>query len=634
MKKKIFKQLLFPLLLFFLFVISVVLLFSYHRDERLYTELTSELLKNELLPNTLNMHYTMAYPKNYGINSYEATLPEYSKRQELFSHAQLENYLYSLSKIRADKLKPEDAYTLNLLISYLKNSINGASFLYYDEPLSPGSGMQNQLPILLAEYTFRCKRDVEDYLAILDRTDNYFKGLVLYEQEKSQAGLFMSDYSAKKVRKQCEAILDADSLSAGTHFLQTTFEERLQELCDKNIISEKEMVNYTATNNRLLSTVMLPAYEALSDALFLLEDTGVNPDGLAHYPDGKAYYEYLVYKSTGSSRSVEEIKNMLYQKFDEEYRILQEFYAEHPSLATGFSFLSDPSQFPFSAPDEMLKNLCWQMSADFPDFPLEEGQSFPLCEIKAVSEKLEPFSAPAFYLTPPLDDSSSNVIYINRQDCPAGLELYTTLAHEGYPGHLYQAVYFQLFSRKTDLNPVRELMWYGGYLEGWALYTEFLSYDYARRLIEENGSSEAALVCELGKHNRSLQLCLYSILDIAIHYDGATLEDTARLLSGFGIRDPLAHQTVYQYIVEEPANYLKYYLGYLEILALKEKARTLWGTDYQDRKFHQFFLECGPSDFENLGKRLESVSFTKKNPQALQLSGYPPCIFRDSRKAA
>lgn len=626
MKKKYYKQLLFPLLLLFLFVISVVLLFSYRRDERLYTEITAELFKNELLPNTLNMHYTMAYPNNYGIYSYEATLPEYSKRQELFSHAQLENYLYSLSKINSDKLKPEDAYTLKLLISYLENSITGASFLYYDEPLSPGSGMQNQLPILLAEYTFRCKRDVEDYLAILDQTDNYFKGLILYEQEKSQAGLFMPDYSAKKVRDQCDSILDADSLNAGTHFLQTTFEERLQELCDENIISEKEMTDYTAVNNRLLSTVMLPAYEALSDALFLLKDTGVNPDGLAHYSDGKAYYEYLVYKSTGSSRSIEEIKNMLYQKFDEEYRILQELYAEHPSLTAGLSVLSDSSQFPFSAPDEMLKNLCVQMAEDFPAFPLEKGQALPLCEVKAVSEKLEPFSAPAFYLTPPLDDSSNNVIYINRQDCPAGLELYTTLAHEGYPGHLYQAVYFQLFSREMDLNPVRELMWYGGYLEGWALYTEFLSYDYAMRLIEENSSSEAALVCELGKHNRSLQLCLYSILDIAIHYDGATLEDTAQFLSGFGIRDPLAHQTVYQYIVEEPANYLKYYLGYLEILALKEKARDLWGTDYQDRQFHQFFLECGPSDFENLRNQLETASLTNRTAPIFQLSRYSSII--------
>ena len=626
MKKKFIKQLLFPLLLLLTFIISVIFLFVYRRDERLYTELTAELLKNELLPNTLNMHYTMAYPENYGIYSYKASLPEYSKRQELFSHAQLENYLYSLSKINADKLKSEDAYTLDLLISYLKNSITGASFLYYDEPLSPGSGMQNQLPILLAEYTFRSKRDVEDYLAILDQTDNYFNGLILYEQEKSDAGLFMPNYSAEKVRSQCKAILDADSLNAGTHFLQTTFEERLQELYEKNIISEKEMTNYMAVNNRLLSTVMLPAYEALSDALFLLEDTGVNPNGLAHYPDGKAYYEYLVYKSTGSSRSLEDIKSMLYQKFDEEYRILQELYAGHSASSAKLSGLSESLQFPLSAPDEMLKNLFGQMTADFPYFPLEKEQAPPLCEVKAVAEKLEPFSAPAFYLTPPLDDSSSNVIYINKQDCPSGLELYTTLAHEGYPGHLYQAVYFQLFSRKMDLNPVRELMWYGGYLEGWALYTEFLSYDYAMKLMEEKGYSEAALVCEAGKHNRSLQLCLYSILDIAIHYDGASPEDTAQLLSSFGIRDPLAHQTVYQYIVEEPANYLKYYLGYLEILILKEKARALWSTDYEDRKFHQFFLECGPSDFENLEKRLGNTSHEKETAPVLQLSRYSSII--------
>ena len=206
-----------------------------------------------------------------------------------------------------------------------------------------------------------------------------------------------------------------------------------------------------------------------------------------------------------------------------------------------------------------------------------------------------------------MDDSSQNVIYINEQDCPTGLALYTTLAHEGYPGHLYQSVYYQRYSRQKDLNPVRELMWYGGYQEGWALYTEFLSYDYAAQLMAEGNASESALACTLEKHNRSLQLCLYSILDVAIHYDGATLEDAAQVLAGFGITDQNLQQTIYEYIVEEPANYLKYYLGYLEIMDLQETARSIWGEGYTDLAFHKFILECGPSDFENLKKRLEDT---------------------------
>lgn len=605
MCKKNLRPLLVPLLLLAAFIISVIFLFSFHTDARRFTELTSELFKNELLPNTLDMHYTVAHPENYGIYSYEPSLPVYSHKQELVADAQLENYIEALSDIRPEKLEPEDAYTYTLLTDYLETASLGTTFPYYDEPLSPGSGMQSQLPILLAEYSFRSEQDVEDYLALLEQTKDYFEGFIRYEQEKAEAGLFMADYSLEKVRLQCDTILDEESLNAGTHFLQTTFEERLQNLLAQELISPKDYEHYIATNNRLLSTVMLPAYEELSDALFLLQGSSTNNEGLAHYPQGKEYYEYLLHRSTGSPRSTEEIKKLLYKHFDEEYRAFQSFVAENPSLIIDGNFSPNTALFPLTTPESILGDLQKRMAEDFPCLPLSNDADLPSCTVKTVSDSLEPFSAPAFYLTPPLDDSSSNVIYINEAECPAGLDLYTTLAHEGYPGHLYQSVYHQQYRQEEDLNPARELLWYGGYLEGWALYTEFVSYDYAIEAIEAAGYPKEALAFTLEKYNRSLQLCLFSIIDIAIHHDGASPETVAELLSGFGISEPATCRAIYEYIVEEPTNYLKYYLGYLEILNLKEEARTLWGTGYSDLRFHTFFLESGPSDFKNLSLRLE-----------------------------
>lgn len=613
MHKKNFRTFLVPFLLLGTFLISVLLLFSFRTDARRFTELTSELFKNELLPNTLDMHYTVANPQNYGIYSYEPSLPVYSRKQELSSNAQLENYILSLSYIHPEKLNPEDAYSYALLTDYLELALEGSSFSYYNEPLSPGSGVQSQLPILLAEYTFRNKRDVEDYLSILEQSKDYFEGFIRYEQKKAEAGLFMADYSLEKVRLQCDTILDKESLQAGTHFLQTTFEERLQTLLSQNIIRQKDYESYIATNNRLLSTVMLPAYETLSDALFLLEGSGTNSEGLAHFPQGQEYYEYLLCHSTGSTRSVDEIKKFLYAHFDAEYLAFQTFVKEHEELLTSDTLSPDAALFPLTEPGNILEDLQTRMAEDFPVLPAAESGAAPACTVKTVSKSLKPFSAPAFYLTPPLDDSSSNVIYINEAECPAGLELYTTLAHEGYPGHLYQSVYHQQHREAKDLNPVRELLWFGGYLEGWALYTEFISYDYAIEFITSAGHKDEALLYTLEKYNRDLQLCLFSIIDIAIHYDGASPETIANLLSEFGISNPDSCRAIYEYIVEEPTNYLKYYVGYLEILDLKEKARTLWGTGYSDLRFHTFFLESGPSDFNNLSIRLQnSVAFEKE----------------------
>ena len=151
---------------------------------------------------------------------------------------------------------------------------------------------------------------------------------------------------------------------------------------------------------------------------------------------------------------------------------------------------------------------------------------------------LEPYSAPAFYLTTPLGDSDNNVIYINRRNSPQGLELYTTLAHEGFPGHLYQTVYSSRIFSDMHTDPARKLIWYGGYLEGWALYVEFLSYDYAATLLEQAGQSDAAQSARLEKHTRSLQLCMYTLLDLLIHGEGAGYDQVAEVLGKFGIDSP------------------------------------------------------------------------------------------------
>ena len=629
---------------FFLLVFAgiTVFLFTYQRDEKLYTSFTSRLFREEMLASTLNMHYTLAYPENFGICDYRVQLPCYSKQEELYSQAAAENALASLRQIRVSRLSETDAYSYTLLKRYLENSLQRSGFSYFEEPLSPSSGMQSQLPILLAEYTFRSRQDVEDYLKLLEQTGVYFDSLLCYEQEKAAAGLLMSSVSLKKVVSQCDTIVTDEALEEGAHFLQTTFQERLQLLCDAGKITVKEARSYLAQNDRLLKTVVRPAYEALGDGLLVLEDSAITPHGLAAKPQGADYYQYLFCSETGSYRSIPETKDLLLQAFRREYEAIQ-------SLLSSNSALENPADaaapfFPLDSADDMLRDLQYRMRTDFPSLPAPSGESAlpdgsapsedfslsggsapsgdfslpgvpapsgefsPSVTVKAVSPSLEKYCAPAFYLTAPVDDTDSNVIYINEKNSPVGLELYTTLAHEGYPGHLYQTVYSNRTFLQENENPVRNILWYGGYLEGWALYVEFESYDYATALLEEAGYSADALDAQIEKHNRSLQLCLYSLLDIMIHYENVPYSKVEEILTNFGISNPDSIHAVYTYIAEEPCNYLKYYLGYLEILSLQEQAKTAWGDHYTDYAFHKFYLDCGPSDFLSLEEQLESYS--------------------------
>lgn len=191
--------------------------------------------------NTLNMHYTIADPKTFGISEYEPVLPIYHSDQPEDSKEHCSDLLHRLDRIDPDRLSPENAYTYRLLHRSLENDLALADFPYYNEPLSPSSGMQSQLPVLLAEYTFRTKRDVTDYLALLDQIDDYFSSLLLYEQEKAAAGFFMPACSSEKVRKQCDTIVTTEELAQGTHFYRLLLNTACQSYRSRDFLHRRRL---------------------------------------------------------------------------------------------------------------------------------------------------------------------------------------------------------------------------------------------------------------------------------------------------------------------------------------------------------------------------------------------------------
>lgn len=586
-----------------IFLLAVPALYVYLRtnDSRRFEELSEELFLSDLSGSTLSLHYTLAHPENYGFSD-EVVLSSYTPDEDS-GEADIRAALGRLSGISRDNLSEDDAYAYDLLVRYLTLRLSGMSYTYYSEPLSPSSGMQSGLPILLADYTFRSEKDVEDYLKILDQTDTYFEGLIQYEYEKAAAGLFMSDSAAEKIIEQCDTIMDKELLSGQNHFLHTTFKERLDAMEAEGLITEDQKVQWISENDRLLTTVMEPAYEEAADAFTILKGSGRNDMGLYYFPEGRAYYEYLLAYSTGSSRSISEIKSMLFDDFQQNYAAMISLISQHPELnSVTYDMVNT---FPYSEPEEMLEDLKKRTFKDFPAFPGSEEDFIPSYTIKSVSPSMEDYCSPAYYLTPPIDDMTSNIIYINHKNSPDVLTLYTTLAHEGYPGHLYQTVYSQLYMNREDTSCIRHLLHYGGYIEGWALYVENMSYYYAQSLMQDSDPVIAAWY-EACRLNRNLQLCLYSLLDIAIHYEGATPSQVQAILKKTGITNSQTVMSIYEYIVEEPANYLKYYLGFLEFLSLKDTAQDLWGDDFSLQRFHRFVLETGPSDFQGLAQKLSS----------------------------
>lgn len=534
-------------------------------SDRQFRTFTRSLFQTEVSANTISLHYTLRSPSDYGIADIPATYGSLSS-DPVAAKASVRNVLSSLQEFDPGTLSSENALTFKILDTYLKNASTGTDYLLYQEPLGPVSGIHTQLPVLLSEYSFYDTQDVETYLALLKETPSYFDSVIRFEQKKATSGLFMPDYQADSVLDTCQSFIDMGK----ENYLVSTFNERIASL---DLLPENKKDSFQKENMKLVTEEIYPAYQNLITAIKSLKGKGMNEQGLSHFPYGKKYYEYLVRQTTGCNESISRLRLMT------RAQILEDLSAMQKVLFPADAALTQASVLEQTSPDSMLDDLRSKITDTFPEIPDVDFQ------VKYVPESMQDYLSPAFYMIPAIDNLTENVIYINNGQTASGLNLYTTLAHEGYPGHLYQTVYFSA----SEPDPIRSILDFGGYVEGWATYAEMMSY-YLAPLPK----TEASLL----QKNNSVILGLYALADMGIHYDGWSVTDTVRFFSDYGINDPNAVQSVYKLIIGSPANYLKYYIGYLKFYELKKEMADALGNQFSQKEFHRAVLDVGPAPFE------------------------------------
>ena len=543
-------------------------------DQIISFDFFTEHSLTEVTENTINLHFTISDPEKYGITDYPVTLGDLSNDAMSDSNARLENYLSGLSSFSYTELTLNQQLTYDILENYFQLQLDMADMYLYDELLRPSTGVQAQLPILYEEYSFNSKKDVEDYLKLLALTDEYFDQIISFEKEKADAGLFMSDFACQNIIDQCNAfIADSDN-----HYLIETFNTRIDKLTG---LTQSEKDHYRLQNEKMLLEHIFPAYENLAAALTDLLGSGTNENGLCYFPEGKQYYEYLLAYNTGASESVKTLENMI---SNERVKVLQEssdLTTENPEL---WELASEATLTPTDSATTL--NHLKEVMLD--DFPAPPETSYT---VNYIDDCVADYLAPAFYVIAPIDDYSHNSIYINETTDTTNISYFTTLAHEGFPGHLYQTV----MTYESGIEPVRSILNYSGFVEGWATYVEFQSYHYAGL------DDDVATILEL---NQDATLSLYASTDIGIHYEGWTLEDTKKFWNNYGITNDDAIESIFELIVEEPTHYLKYYIGFLKFEELKKETSLKNIKNYNDKSFHQAVLSIGPAPFDIVDKYL------------------------------
>lgn len=547
-------------------------------ENQQFENYTKALFCQEVAGSTVSLHYTLKDPSAFGIENTPVSFGTCTADTEAIC-ASTENALAAVTSFDRSRLSKRNRLTYDVLKDYLTSASEMAPYALYEEPLAPLTGTQAQLPVLLSEYQFYTQADIDTYLELLTKTPEYFHSILEFEQAKSEAGLFMAAYSADGIIKECQAFIDMGD----NNYLYSSFTDRL----DSIELPSDTKKSYIEMNSEHIKNFIFPAYAELKEGLTALRDTGKNQNGLCHLPEGRKYYELVVASETGSSRSIPELQQLTQKQMIADLSDMQQVLTpvdENVSVSSDL-FKTQGAILDNPDPAAILTDLEGKLDEHFPKPPKVNTK------IKYVQKSMEEYLSPAFYVIPAIDNSADNVIYINQGHLPDDLSLFTTLAHEGYPGHLYQTTYYA--AKKPD--PIRNLLNYGGYTEGWATYSEMMGYYYAPISKEQ---------ATLMQKNTSVILGLYALADMGIHYEGWTLIETVSFFRSYGITDTDTVEDIYDLIIADPANYLKYYIGYAELLELKRDAVKQWGKGFSQEKFHKAVLDVGPAPFDVVRERV------------------------------
>lgn len=579
-----------------------------------FDDFTSDLFLYFIGDSPFNLNYQIydikAFDEKYGTHLADAPVvptTEYdmTPQAEIDYYNELVEKKKALTSFDRETLSASQKLTYDVILDYLNRSLayfefddNGENiYFYYGTQLGSYLGYQAQLPSIIAEYRFDDKKDIENYLEYLKTTLDDFKALYFFEKSKITAkkGNAMTDYVINLVIEQCDKFINTTE----ENYLITVFNDRIGTY---DFLTSEEVEQYKELNKKYVNENFVEAYRWLKTSLEELKT--INDDSLSGSLSdtevGKKYYEVMFQAKCGSDMTIPELIKYIEDKlaeYETYSSYLPAFDGNLMEKAGIVAYDENKHVDYYASLNSIIPYFQEKIKEDFPELPVDFKFGTDIV-IKEVAKALQENSSPAFYLTSPMDANISEVVYINPPDfSEVNSYMYSTIAHEAWPGHLFQNVYF----KNSGAPDIRFAISYSGYAEGWANYVENYVAKYA---IENYGMQQMLLLDPIS----SLSACR---MDIGINYENWTVEDVIKSY-GLTMKDVTSgrytwtngetvklsdFEEMYYFYVEVPTNYLMYFFSSAQLMDIKADFKEKMGVYYSDKLFHTIYLETGDSSW-------------------------------------
>ena len=532
----------------------------------------------------LTMHSSVYDWRELGLTKPEVTFGDISidSFRETVSYA--EEALEKLHEFDIEELDETEWHDYMAFEAYLENSIDMYSYPEFQFMFRPFTGYLINVIDYFADFMFYEKQDVEDYLTLIEELPSYIDQMKKFTEAQAKEGYFLDDLGYTDAMSELNEMIEKGENCP----LVVNFENNIDGF---DGISDAEKAEYKERNRTLISESIIPAIRDVRAFLSELKGSrSVQSGALIEYEpgegtaDGLEYYKALVKYSASSSDSLENIFDYLTKAITESYDYLDWLFENDTEFTS-------PGKI---AGMESIEDVLSYLRANMQGFP--EGP-----DVDYTPSYLPPGSndfAMAYYIPAPVDNIRQNIIRVNKQNTNDLNTLYYVLAHEGFPGHLYQFTWYQA---SEGYKPLRHELTFMGYEEGWANYVE-------RTMLLRSGldktSAEYLYLSEI------LSFMIYAASDIAVNGLGYDQEELSEYIENVGF-DPAYAEELYELSVEMPGSYIPYGYGAARFLEFRERAEQALGDDFDEEEFHEVLLTYGPRPLELVEEDLEAYVESK-----------------------
>ena len=508
--------------------------------------------------NYLYMHFNVADYKAMGIEKPEVGFGHlvYGLDEEEFNET--EKQLEDLLAFDYDSLSLRQQYDYDLLHYSLLETLCGLEYSKYNLIFSSASQFSDGIVTNLMEFAMYDEESEEDFLVVLKDVSNYINEAIEYSKQQSNDGLYHSDDMLDEEISYIDNLISSNGKSIYEHYKEYDIYPEVKEIVENEVI---------------------PSFVTLKDYLnTLYGKTKSDKLALCKIDEGYAEYTYMI--NSSNNKDMEDIYTELIELyFDWIYNFVG-IYQDNENILDNYEeFLKNDEVLNLNAEDllEYLRNNSSKR------YEYLENANYVVSSLDTLGN-----TTLGYYVSPPIDNLNQNVIRVNAKvdsDSYGQMSVFEVMAHEGFPGHLYQNIYFQ----QRNPHKFRATQSFVGYTEG---YADLAAYDALEMLDIPEEYKGIARIDSITFNSH----IIYSIVDLGVNYFGWSVNTLAKKLDKMML-DGTQAQEIYDLVVAMPGTFVRYGVGFVSHLNLRKKAMDELGDKFDFVAYDKAIIENGPLPF-------------------------------------